>query len=159
MSKRTVIAVLVATVAVVLPFLACDQDEQPISHTVFVMEPPETLTVARGTYWARSFPQVTPSMFGYSPEPSLNMNLQCVGTFPDSNPKWYLFNSDQYSDFQAGLPNQQFMSAAANASGCTMWVALSSTETGTYWAVIDNRRDPTHDIRVVGHVYLNWYGL
>jgi hypothetical protein len=160
MSKKTVLSVivLVAAMAATFPLFSCDPEQEPVWHSEWVVEPPETLTVARGTYWARAYPEVTLSMFGTG-KPTLYMNLDCVGTFPDSNPKWYILNSDQMIEFGLCLPNQQFMNATLGASGCTMWYDLSSSQTGTYWAVIDNRRNPNQDIRVKGQVYLRWFGL
>jgi hypothetical protein len=162
MSKKTVLTVLVlvAATAAVLPMLSCDEEKlQPQNHSLFVVQPPETLTVAHGTYWAKQYSDVSAMMFGYYDKVTLSMGLQCVGTFPDSNPKWYILNSDQYTAFGLGSPNQQFMNATLGASGCSMWVDVLSTQTGTYWAVIDNRREPTHDIKVTGSVYLRYYGL
>jgi hypothetical protein len=161
MSKKTVLSVivLVAAMAATFPLFSCDQEPEPLWHSVWVVMPPETLTVARGTYWAKPYAEVTLSMCGYDPKPTLYMNLDCVGTFPDSNPKWYILNSDQMTEFGLGHPNQQFMNATLGGSGCTMWYQLSSSQTGTYWAVIDNRRSPNQDIRVKGEVYLRFFGL
>ena len=161
MSKKTVLSVLVVVVATaaILPLLSCNgKGLRSVWHSDWVVEPPETLTVAKGTYWAKAYPEVTLSMFGAF-KPTLDMDLRCVGTFPDSNPEWYILNSDQMIDFGLGDPNQQFMNATLGASGCSMWYDLSSSQTGTYWAVIDNRRNPNQDIRVAGSVYLYWYGL
>jgi hypothetical protein len=161
MPKKTLLSVLAVAVAIalVLPMLSCDEENQNLDDQVlFTMTRRDTVTVAKGTYWARQFPEVKSSMFGHTDRVSLDMEMDCVGTLPDSNPKWYILNSDQYVDFGLGHPNQQFMNAQLGGSGCSMWVYLYSNQTGTYWAIVDNRRETQHDIRVTGSIVVSYYG-
>lgn len=158
MSKKTVFAVLAlaATAAMVLPMLSCKPTEQVLKD-IILFQQPETLTVQAGEFHVWEL-NVVDSMLRYDPKTAyLSTSLVCVSPSPDNRMSWYIFTTEQYTDFLNHVPNPPAADYTINSESSTLF--YGSTAPGTFYMVVDNTGDSLHAKRFFGRVSIWWYSM